>query len=294
MNAAVFVNGRITDAASATVPVFDHGFLYGEGIYETLRTYDREPFLFDRHMLRLRQSAALMALDVPFSDDTLFGHVRDTMAAQPQLDEAYIRMLLTRGVGELTYNPAACPVPTLVIIVKPFPAPPERTFTEGIRVALVSVRRNHPQALNPRIKSNNLLNNALAMQEAIRRGADEALMQNQAGELVECSQSNFFLVRDGGLLTPPIDAGLLPGVTRQFVLDLARDLGVRADETRVTPPDLITAGEAFITGTTREVTPVVAVDDRPIGTGAPGPVTQRLLAAFRERVRGAAATRRST
>ena len=291
MDAVVYVNGRISDAASATVPIFDHGFLYGEGVYETLRTYDREPFLFDRHCTRLRRSAALMALDVPFTDADLLRRVRDTMAVHRALDEAYIRVLLTRGVGELTYNPSACPEPTLVIIVKPFPAPPERSFTEGIRVSLVSVRRNHPDALNPAIKSNNLLNNALAMQEALRRGADEALMQNQAGQLAECSQSNFFIVRRGAVLTPPLSAGLLPGITRQFVLELAAGLGVLAEETPLTPEDLETADEAFITGTTREVTPVVAVDAQPVGAGVPGPVSRRLLDAFRAQVSALTAPR---
>ena len=194
MNATVYVNGKITDAPSAAVPVFDHGFLYGEGVYETLRTYGRQPFLFERHMDRLRRSASLIALDVPFSDAEMRERVERTMAAHRGLDEAYIRILLTRGVGELTYNPAATPTPTLIIIVKPFPAPAEATFTAGIKLSLVSVRRNHPEALNPMIKSNNLLNNALAMQEALGRGADEALMLNHDGEIVECSQSNFFIV----------------------------------------------------------------------------------------------------
>jgi branched-chain amino acid aminotransferase len=213
----------------------------------------------------------------------MLARVRETMAAHPQLDEAYIRILLTRGVGELTYNPAATPTPTLVIIVKPFPAPPARTFTEGIKVSLVSVRRNHPQALNPMIKSNNLLNNALAMQQALRRGADEALMQNQAGEIVECSQSNFFVVRDGAVLTPSLSAGLLPGITRAFVLELADELGLPARETTLRPADLPSIDEAFITGTTREVTPVVAIDEAAVGRGRPGAITMRLLDAFRAR-----------
>jgi branched-chain amino acid aminotransferase len=284
VDATVCVNGTITDAASAVIPAFDHGFLYGEGVYETLRTYHRAPFLFDRHMRRLRQSAALMALPVPYSDQEVLDLVRRTMAAHTGLDEAYIRILLTRGVGELTYNPAACPRPSLIIIVKPFPAPPARTFTEGIRVSLVSVRRNHPQALNPMIKSNNLLNNALAMQEALGRGADEALMLNQDGEIAECSQSNFFIVKGTDVLTPPLSAGLLPGITREYVLRLAADLGYQAKEARLTPADLSSASEAFITGTTRELTPVVAVDDRQIGSGRPGQVTTRLLAEFRARV----------
>jgi branched-chain amino acid aminotransferase len=285
MSAVVYVNGKISDAATATVPVFDHGFLYGEGIYETLRTYRRRPFLFERHMRRLRQSAGLMALDVPYSDEELRARMDETVAAHKELKggEAYIRVLLTRGVGELTYNPAATPTPSLVIIVKPFPVPPERTFAEGIRLALVSVRRNHPQALNPMIKSNNLINNALAMQEALRQGAEEALMQNQAGELVECSQSNFFVVRDGEVLTAPLSAGLLPGITREFVLELADELGIPGRESRLTPADLEEVDEAFITGTTREVTPVIAVSRTTIGTGKPGGITKRLLQAFREK-----------
>jgi branched-chain amino acid aminotransferase len=265
--------------------VFDHGLLYGEGVYETLRTYDRVPFLFDRHVRRLRQSSSLIALTVPFSDPELLDAVRQTMEAHGGRGEAYIRILLTRGEGELTYNPAACPTPTLIIIVKDFPAPPDRTFTKGIRVALVGVRRNHPLALNPLIKSNNLLNNALAMQEALRRGADEALMQNQDGQIVECSQSNFFVVKDGVVMTPPPSAGLLPGITREFVLELAGELRVPAREATLVPADLATASEAFITGTTREVTPVVAVDDLRIGDGAPGPVSVQLLQHFRARVK---------
>jgi branched-chain amino acid aminotransferase len=292
MNAVVYVNGTISDADRASVAVFDHGFLFGEGIYETLRTYGREPFLFDRHLRRLRHSASLLSLDVPWSDAHLLASVRKTMAALPGLagpsssEEAYIRILVTRGVGELSYNPAACPDPSLVIIVKPFPGQPDRTFSQGIKIVLVSVRRNHPQALNPLIKSNNLINNALAMQEAIRRGAEEALMLNQAGELTECAQSNVFLVRDGALRTPPLSAGLLPGVTREYVLELAASLGIDAREARLMPDDLRTADEIFLTGTTREVTPVVAVDDQAIGSGRPGPVASRLLAEYRSRVSG--------
>ena len=288
MDAVVYVNGQIAAAQDAVVPVFDHGFLYGEGVYETLRTYSHEPFLFDRHTRRLRKSAALMELPVPYTDADLLARVKQTLSAHDakkprSQQEKYIRILLTRGVGDLTYALDACPTPTLVIIVKPLPVFPARTFTEGIRLSLVSIRRNHPHALNPMIKSNNLLNNALAMQEALKTQADEALMQNQAGELVECSQSNFFLVRAGSVLTPPLAAGLLPGITREFVLELAAELAIPAREARLTPADLKTADEAFITGTTREVTPVAAVDDLRIGRGMAGPVTTRLLQHFRQR-----------
>jgi branched-chain amino acid aminotransferase len=288
---AVYVNGTITAADQAVIPVYDHGFVYGEGVYETLRTYNRVPFLYDRHMRRLRASAAALHLAVPFDDDSLRGWIDDTMAVASRLpdprqqvsNEAYIRILLTRGVGELSYDIDATPAPSLVIIVKPFDEPPARVFEEGITVSLVSILRNHPGSVNPIIKSNNLLNNAMAMQEARRKGADEALMCNYRGELSECSMSNFFLVRDGVALTPRSAAGLLEGLTRAFMFDVGREVGVAVEEATLRPEDLDTAQEAFVTGSTRELTPVVRVDDRAIGTGRPGPVTLKLLEGFRKK-----------
>jgi branched-chain amino acid aminotransferase len=225
----------------------------------------------------------MIALGVPFTDAELLARVRETIDAFGGAGECYVRMLLTRGVGEFTYDPRACPTPTLVIIVKSHVAPPADAIQRGVRVALVSVTRNHPGSVNPRIKSNNLLNNALAMQEALQRGAFEALMRNYKGEIVECSQSNFFLVKEGTLMTPPLDAGLLAGVTRAFVLDVARALGMPASERPMFEGDLDTADEAFLTSTTREVVPIVAIDERRIGSGQPGPVTRRLIAEFRAR-----------
>jgi branched-chain amino acid aminotransferase len=278
--AVVFVNDRIASDRDAVVSVFDHGFLYGEGVYEVMRTYGRAPFLYDRHACRLRESAARIALPVPFTDDDLLGRVRQTIDAAPDLDEAYVRILLTRGVGELTYDPRACPTPTLVIIVKAHAAPPAAVYEQGVRVTRVDVTRNHPQSVSPLIKSNNLLNNALAMQQAIARGAFEALMKNYRGEICECAQSNVFLVRDGVLATPPLDAGLLAGVTRGFVLGLADSSGIAARETTLRDEDVDAADEMFLTSTTREIVPVVSVDGRPVGAGVPGPVTRRLQAAF--------------
>jgi branched-chain amino acid aminotransferase len=285
MRGAVYVNGTITPADRAVVPVYDHGFLYGEGVYETLRTYDRVPFLFDRHLQRLRESAAYLSLPVPFTDAELRASVDDTVAAAGDLAEAYIRILVTRGVGELSYDLSSTRTPSLVIIVKPLDEPPARTREDGIAVALVPMLRNHPRSVNPIIKSNNLLNNAMAMQEALRRGGEEALMCNYRGELAECSQSNFFLVRGGAALTPPSSAGLLEGITRAFVFEVGEAIGVPVREAVLTPADLETADEAFITGTTREVTPVVRVDDRPIGNGRPGEVTLRLLQGYQQRAR---------
>ena len=294
MKGAVYVNGTITPAAQAVIPVYDHGFVYGEGVYETLRTYNRVPFLYDRHLRRLRSSAAALHLDVPFDDDTLLGWIHDTMAVAdrspeglptpvPPIKEAYIRILLTRGVGDLSYDLTATPAPSLVIIVKPFDEPPPRMFDDGIKIVLVSILRNHPGSVNPIIKSNNLLNNALAMQEARRQGGEEALMCNYRGELSECAQSNFFLVRDGVALTPRSASGLLEGLTRGFLFEVGGEVGVRVEEATLTPADLSSAQEAFITGSTRELTPVVRIDDQIIGNGRPGPVTRKLLERFRKK-----------
>jgi branched-chain amino acid aminotransferase len=280
---AAYVNGTITAADKAAIPVYDHGFLYGEGVYETVRTYNRVPFLLAAHNRRLRASAASLLLDVPFTDEALAGWIDDTVAAAGELREAYIRILLTRGVGELTYDLSATPTPSLVIIVKPVDEPPVRVDTEGIRLSLVQILRNHPGSVNPVIKSNNLLNNAIAMQQANGAGAEEALMCNYRGELAECSQSNFFMVRDGVVLTPPSEAGLLEGITRAFIFELGREAGIDVREAALRPSELETADEAFITSTTRELSPVVRIDDRPVGTGAPGPITKQLLAAYRAR-----------
>jgi branched-chain amino acid aminotransferase len=290
MRGAVYVNGRIMPASEAVVPVYDHGFVYGEGVYETLRTYNQVPFLYDRHVRRLRQSARHLALDVPFDDGTLARWIQDTVDAAATADggpagEWYIRILLTRGVGELSYDVKATPTPTLVIIVKPNEEPPERIARDGIRLSLVDVLRNHPGSVNPVIKSNNLLNNALAMQAAYRRGAEEALMCNYRGELSECSQSNFFMVRRGTALTPTSAAGLLEGVTRAFLFEVGQEIGVPVRHEVLLPKDLDTADEAFITSTTRELSPVTRIDDRIIGGGKPGPITVRLLAAYQRKAR---------
>ena len=286
MSATVNVNGRVVDEQHAVVSVFDHGFLYGEGIYETLRTYSLQPFLFDRHLRRLRASAGMLALPVPTSDDELDRRCRETMQAaglRRGEQEAYIRILVTRGVGELSYDMAACPVSSVVIIVKALVETPREVYEQGVKVSLVPIIRNHPGTVNPLIKSNNLLNNALGMQEALRRGAFEGIMRNYRGELAEGTQSNFFVVKNGIALTPPLDAGLLAGITREFVLEVGRDAGIDVREAVLTDPDLLGADEAFLTSTTREIAPIVRVDDTPIGTGKPGPVTLALLEAFRRK-----------
>jgi branched-chain amino acid aminotransferase len=283
MAATVNIDGRVVSEQQASISVFDHGFLYGEGVYEVLRTYRKEPFLFEPHMTRLRQSAEQIALSVPWSDAEMHARIAATIAASDIPDDAYVRILLTRGVGELVYDPAACPNPTTVIIVKPHVDPPKAVYEDGVTIALVPIVRNHPASLNPRIKSNNLLNNALAMQQAYKRQAFEALMRNHRGELCECAQSNFFVVSSGVVRTAPLDAGLLAGVTRAFVLELARALGYRTREEALFEEDLASADEAFLTSTTREIVPVVRVDAQTIGAGVPGPITRALMAEFHKR-----------
>ncbi len=281
MSATVNVNGRITVDRDAVISVLDHGFLYGEGIYETMRTYHRRAFLYDRHMRRLRRSAKMINLPLPFTDDQLAAQIQDTLANANIDGEVYIRVLVTRGIGDLTYDLKATPTPSIVIIVKPQVDPPPDVYEKGVRVAIVDIVRNHPGSVNPMIKSNNLMNSALAMQEAHRTDAFEGVMRNYRGELTECTTSNLFIVKNGAALTPPLDAGLLPGITREFLFDIGKQIGVDVREQILRDDDLFGADEAFLTSTTREAVPIVTVNDRTIGSGKPGPVTGKLLRAFR-------------
>ncbi len=293
MTVAVNVNGQVFDREHAVISVFDHGFLYGEGVYETLRTYNGNPFLFDRHMSRLRRSAGMLSLPVPVADAEIAARFAETMRAAELgtsgansaggIKEAYLRVLVTRGIGDLSYDPAATPTSSIVVIAKPHVDPPASVFEHGVMVALSTIVRNHPGSVNPMIKSNNLLNNALAMQEAVKRGAFEGIMRNYRGELAECTTANLFVVKSGVALTPPTDAGLLAGITREFLFEIAADADIPMREHVLKDADLFGADEAFFTSTTREVVPIVKVDDRTIGSGKPGDVTKRLLAEFRKR-----------
>ena len=256
MSIVVNVNGVICNSKEATISVFDHGFLYGAGVYETLRTYNHKPFLFERHMTRLRSSGDMIDLALPLSNRECFERIRQTMDAVEDLDEAYIRLLLTRGVGELSYDPAKCLTPSLVIIVKPHVNIPEGLLTNGVNVALTSIIRN---------------------QEALKQDAYEGLMRNYKGDLVECSQSNFFLVQNTVALTPAVSDGLLEGITRNFIFEVGEELGIPVRESVLRDADLTTADEAFLTSTTREIIPIIKVGSTTIGKGTPGPITKRLL-----------------
>jgi branched-chain amino acid aminotransferase len=246
-------------------------------------------------MQRLRNSSRMLMLAVPISDDDLMRRCRETMDAaglgHGPANEAYLRILLTRGVGELSYDPGACPTPSIIVIVKPQVDPPADVYERGMKLVLVDVVRNHPGSVNPLIKSNNLLNNALAMQQAARRGAFEGVMRNFRGELAECTTSNLFVVKDGAALTPPLESGLLPGITRAFLFEIGAEAGIPVREAVLRDNDLLNADEAFITSTTRGVVPATKIDDRVIGSGMPGPVTRALGGAYNRKAQEMTMTR---
>ena len=278
------VNGNVVPAEQARVSVMDNGFTFGDAVYETLRTYGGRPFHLDRHLERLRASAGRLGIEAPAGDE-LFARRLDDLLARAGNDESYIRIILTRGEGDISYRFDRVKGPTLVMVVKPFEPPPARDYAEGIPIVIASVRRNHPRALDPAIKSNNLLNNILAVREGQGRGAAEAILLNDLGEVAEGASSNVFVVKAGRVSTPPLDAGILSGITRRIVLDLCRELGIPAREETLIAADLFAADEVFITSTTKEAAPVRTVDGKLVGAGGPGPVHQRILQAYREYAR---------
>jgi len=278
------VNGNVVPAEQARVSVLDNGFTFGDAVYETLRTYAGRPFHLDRHLERLRASADRLGFAPPFGDD-VFARRLDELLARAGNDESYIRIILSRGEGDISYRFERVKGPTLVMVVKPFEPPPERDYAEGIPVVIASVRRNHPRALDPAIKSNNLLNNILAVREGQSRGATETILLNDGGEVAEGASSNVFVVKGGRVSTPPLAAGILSGITRRLVLDLCREAGIPASEETLSVADLLDADEVFITSTTKEAAPVTAIDGKPVGSGKPGPVHKRILQAYRDYAR---------
>jgi len=290
MAAVAYVNGRICKQQDAVISIFDHGFLFGEGVYEVIRTYNGELFLLDLHLARLNSSARMIALPVPLDDASMERAIRDTIRAFAEgpgqatsNDNLYVRILVTRGLGDGSYNPASSPASSLVLIVKPLTPPPPSAYELGVKVSLVPVVRNHPGSVNPLIKSNNLLNNALAMQAALRQGAFEAVLRNYRGDIAECSQSNLFVVKNGIAKTPRLAEGLLAGITRAFIMDVALEAGVPVEDAVLLDEDLFAADEMFLTSTTREIVPIVRVDDRVVASGRPGPVTRLLLQVYRQK-----------
>jgi branched-chain amino acid aminotransferase len=274
------VNGTVVPAEEARVSVLDNGFTFGDAVYETLRTYRGRPFELLRHLARLRASAARLGFAIP-PDDAELGRQLGTLLARAGNSESYIRLIVSRGVGDISYHFDRVQGPTIVMVVKPLEPFPEAAYREGIAVAVVDIRRNHPMALDPAIKSCNLLNNILAVREAQTRGADEALLLNERGELAEGASTNVFVVKGGVLLTPPLGAGILAGITRDVLFGLAKGQNLPLREEPVPVEALRSADEVFVTSSTREAMPVRSIDGRPVGNGRPGPVTQKIMAAFR-------------
>lgn len=277
--AVVNMNGEVLPKEKAMVNVYDHGLLYGDGVFEGIRFYNGKVFRHHEHIDRLYESARHILLEIPWSPDKMIAEVEKTVKASGMTD-GYIRLVITRGVGSLGLDPARCSNPQVIIIVDTIALYPEKYYEEGLDIITSSVIRAHPNTISPRVKSLNYLNNILARIEASRAGCQEALMLNHVGEVAECSADNVFLIKNGILRTPPINAGILEGITRNAVIELARAAGIEVQEIPLTRHDVYSADEMFLTGTGAEVIAVVKVDGRPIGTGKPGPITKTLRDRF--------------
>ncbi len=284
MTAKIYINGKYYDKADAKISVYDHGLLYGDGVFEGIRVYEGKIFRLEQHVARLYDSAKSIKLDIPISRDQMTKAVTDTVALNEK--RSYIRLIVTRGAGYLGLDPRKASNPQIIIIVDDISMYPPELYENGLEIATVSTIRNHPNAVNPRIKSLNYLNNILAQIEAVQAGCFEALMLNHKGEIAECTGDNIFLVKQGTLKTPSPDAGILEGITRGAVIELARAGKMTVLETALTRHDVFTADECFLTGTAAEVVPVVKCDGRVIGSGKPGPITKRLRELFYQLVRG--------
>jgi branched-chain amino acid aminotransferase len=281
--ARCWIDGNILPTSEAKVSVFDHGFLYGDGVFEGLRFYNRKVFRLPLHLKRLRRSAVALQLDIPLSDGELADALAKTIAASP-LTEGYLRIIVTRGVGVLGINPATCRQPSVIIIADQLQMVSDAQRAEGVRAVIASTRRLTPDRLDSRIKSLNYLNAIMARMEANYAGVEEAILLNDRGCVAEGTADNLFVVTDGLLLTPPATEGALAGITRHTVLELAETLGIPAQEAVLTPYDLYNADECFLTGTGAKLIPVREIDGRKIAA-CPGPVYRRLAGAFAELIR---------
>ncbi len=275
----IYVNGKLKAEKDATVSVFDHGLLYGDGVFEGIRAYNGRVFKLEEHIERLYRSAKAIALKISMTPAEMSAAVVKTCKAN-NLKDGYIRLVVTRGVGELGLNPYLCKEPQIIIIAAGIQLYPRKFYDSGLSIITAGTIRNHVEAVNPRIKSLNYLNNILAKIEAINAGVVECIMLNTNGYVAEASGDNVFVVRGDSLITPPSWCGALEGITRGVVMELASEHGLQAKEDVLTRYDLYTADEVFLTGTAAEIISVVNIDRRPIGTGKPGPVTQKLGQAF--------------
>jgi branched-chain amino acid aminotransferase len=279
MTTRINLNGEIQQ--DACISVLDHGFLFGDSVYEVISTHHGHLCFVNEHLRRLRSSAQAISLEIPLTDEQMVREIHNTVEAAGN-PESYIRIIVTRGVGAIDIDPETCTNPNVLIFVKPILQYPEENYKNGINVALVSVKRNPKEALNPGIKTGNYLNNVLAKVEARKSGAADALMLNPTGQLTECTTSNFFFVRDQRLMTPSLSCGILSGITREVVLRLARENGVLVEEGEWPSDVLQNIEEAFITGTVKMVMPVTSLDGKPIGSGKPGPITKKMMRLYQD------------
>ncbi len=281
MSRQIYISGKFVPQVDAKISVFDHGLLYGDGVFEGLRSYRGKVFRLEEHIRRLYESAKAIWLEIPMSQKEMCDAVNQSVQLN-KIDDGYIRLVVTRGAGTLGLDPNRCSNPQVIIIADAISLYPKELYEKGLEIITVSVQRNHPAALSPRIKSLNYLNNILAKIEGLQAGCIEALMLNHKGEVAECTGDNVFLVRQGVLQTPPLEAGILEGVTREAVIEIARAAGIEVREMPLTKHDVYIADECFLTGTAAEIIPVVKVDSRTIGAGKPGPMTRDLEQRFKK------------
>ncbi len=281
MSLKVYLNGEFVDKEKATVSIFDHGVLYGDGVFEGIRSYSRRVFRLEEHLDRLYDSADAIRLEIPLSKEAFNEKIVETLKLN-DLDDAYIRAVVTRGPGDLGLDPRKCPKPTVFIITDKIALYPEDYYEKGLPVTIATVRRTPPEVVDPRIKSLNYLNNILGKINAIDAGVQEALMLTVDGHVAEGTGDNVFIVKDGTLKTPPPEIGALEGITQKVVLDLARKRNIPTEVKKMYPEELFAACECFLTGTAAEVIPVIKIDDNIIRLGTPGEMTQMLRRDFKE------------
>lgn len=284
MGLKIYINGKYFDKEDAKISVFDHGLLYGDGVFEGIRSYARLVFRLKEHIDRLYESAHGIMLKISISKKEMTEAVVDTLKLN-KLDDAYIRLIVTRGVGDLGLDPRKCKSPSIIIITDRIELYPEKLYKEGLKLITVPTPRNIPEALNPQIKSLNYLNNILAKIEAINSGYEEALMFTASGYVAECTGDNIFIIKDNYLITPPAYLGILKGITRAAVMEIGVKTGLEIKEEVLTRHDLFTADECFLTGTAAEIIPVISVEKRVIGAGKPGEKTLKLMKEFRKLTR---------
>ena len=284
MSRKIWLDGSIVDESEAKISVFDHGILYGDGIFEGIRFYEGRVFRLTEHIERLFLSAKAILLKLPWTVEEVCEYTLDTIRANG-LKDGYIRLVITRGVGDLGLNPYLCEVPSMFIIASGITLYPDELYENGLEVVTCSTRRPTPASLSPQVKSLNYLNNVMAKVEALKAGAKEGLMLNEQGYVAECTGDNVFIVKKGEVITPPVSDGSLDGITRQVIFDLCSKLGISIREASLTRYDIYTADESFLTGTAAETIPMVMLDEREIGTGRPGELSLKLIDAFRKLVR---------